>query len=419
MAYWFHRNNLKATAVVNFDIKLFANDSVALQICSETRQARSRLLDILTDPNHDVSALEAALNNYLSYLHGFISAIDEKGGESRLRYAVRFRWTQTLLGNTPLTQQDSIFELVSICQDYAIWLMKHAAMMAGKDEINMDEAKEVHKCLRKAAGVFTTMQDKYIGQLFQKEVGSDLDSQVINAYVNQCTAEAQEVTIARAIELKHAPSLISALANETSRMYSTAAGSVSMLNPHKAGKWQKYFELKSIFYQAYAYCYAGENLLAQEKCGDAVRALQESLKCYENARKLCVDYANTKGPGISARPDSHLFFRSLGPVIKRTLDKCERENGFIFHQKVPNDPVQLEMKSTFGLVSPEEFALPPANPQWTPLAYAAFNPPVVNHNDPANSKAATKAEGDLPPVKEVNIHQTTKDPQNKSGCILQ
>ena len=34
---------------------------------------------------------------------------------------------------------------------------------------------------------------------------------IFPAYLNQCTAEAQEVTIARAIELKHNASLISSL----------------------------------------------------------------------------------------------------------------------------------------------------------------------------------------------------------------
>ena len=41
---------------------------------------------------------------------------------------------------------------------------------------------------------------------------------------------AQEVTIARAIELKHNPGLISALANETTKMYTTAADSLGTLD---------------------------------------------------------------------------------------------------------------------------------------------------------------------------------------------
>lgn len=57
----------------------------------------------------------------------------------------------------------------------------------------MDEAKEVHSMLRRAAGVFTFVQTEFLPQLSNPPpLGSDLDPRVINAYVNQCTAEAQE-----------------------------------------------------------------------------------------------------------------------------------------------------------------------------------------------------------------------------------
>lgn len=49
--------------------------------------------------------------------------------------------------------------------------------------------------------------------------GNDFNMNMIKAYMNQCIAEAQEVTIARAIELKHAAGLISKLATETARIY--------------------------------------------------------------------------------------------------------------------------------------------------------------------------------------------------------
>ena len=61
-------------------------------------------------------------------------------------------------------------------------------------------------------GLIKFVQDTLIPQLVEKVAfGSDLDIRVISAYINQCTAEAQEVTIARAIELKHNPSLIASL----------------------------------------------------------------------------------------------------------------------------------------------------------------------------------------------------------------
>ena len=41
-------------------------------------------------------------------------------------------------------------------------------------------------------------------------------------------------------------------------------------------------------------------------------------------------------------------------MLDRTLEKCERENGFIYHQKVPYDPVDLPLNAaTHGLVAPE------------------------------------------------------------------
>lgn len=66
------------------------------------RQSRNRLLDLLSDPNNDTTLLSNAFEKYLSFLHALIVAPDEKGGESKLRYSARFRWTQSLLGNTPL-----------------------------------------------------------------------------------------------------------------------------------------------------------------------------------------------------------------------------------------------------------------------------------------------------------------------------
>ncbi len=60
------------------------------------------------------------------------------------------------------------------------------------------------------------------------------------------------MTIARAITLKHNPSLISALANETAKMYTTAADSLGGgLDQKVFGHWRVYFMLKSKFYLAY------------------------------------------------------------------------------------------------------------------------------------------------------------------------
>jgi hypothetical protein len=56
--------------------------------------------------------------------------------------------------------------------------------------------------------------------------------------------------MARAIELKHNPSLISSLANETFKLFSDAAKTLDSLGD-VASQWNKYLRLKAAVYQAY------------------------------------------------------------------------------------------------------------------------------------------------------------------------
>ena len=46
---------------------------------------------------------------------------------------------------------------------------------------------------------------------------------------------------------------------------------------------------------------------------------------------------------------------------------------FSYHQKVPIDVPQLELKATYGLVSPEEYNGCTMSPLWTVDVYDKFN----------------------------------------------
>ncbi|CAH1791874.1 unnamed protein product [Owenia fusiformis] len=421
MAHWFHRNPLKATAPASFDLRLVATNAASQKICSEARQARQRLLEVISDPNNEVATLETAVNNYLALLHGFmVSLDDDKSGDSKMRMIFKFKWTNTLCGNMPQEQQDTVFELICMGLNIALWYTKHAAKIAGKEEPAMEEAKEVHKCLRKAAGIFQNIQDSQVGRLVeQPEKGTDMDSRVLNAYIHQSTAEAQEVTLARAIELKHSSSLVSALAYETSKMFINSDDSLASLEEKDVGKWRKYLQLKSSFYHAYAYSYHGETLLAEDKCGEAIRCLQESVKYFDKATTLSKDYSSTKGPGTTCKPQEHAFYKNLGTHLKRTLEKCERENGFIYHQKVPPEAPELELKATYGLVKPEEFEIPAPSPLWSKAVYGAFDITKNTQPDDKKKNDDKKKDGEeLPPVKEADIPQSNKDPKTFSGCSI-
>lgn len=161
---------------------------------------------------------------------------------------------------------------------------------------------------------------------------------------------------------------------------------------------------------AYAYCYHGQTLLASDKCGEAIRSLQEAEKCYSQAEALCKEYRQTKGPGSTAKPSEQLFFIKLGGLIKNTLEKCQRENGFIYFHKVPAEAPQLELKASYGLAEPIVFEFPALSEQCTPETYNTFDLTKGAKDEKAKAK---QQDVEVKPVKEPDLK-----PQNDTGCVL-
>ncbi|CAL1548579.1 unnamed protein product [Lymnaea stagnalis] len=424
MAYWFHRNPLKATAPVNYELHGVSTNDATRKIFSDLRMSRTKLLELLTDPGQARDVVDKAHAEYLGLLQGMCTPIDPSEPENKLRKLIKYKWSNTLLGNIPVEYTDTAFEYFSMLFNVALWFTKHAAKIAAKEDPDMEEAKEIHKCLRTAAGIFKFCKDDLRSKLFDapSEGAHDTDTRVLDAYIHQCTAEAQEITLARAIEMKHNVNLISALAYETAEMYQKGDDALASLDQKDVGKWRKYFQLKNKFYMACAHSYHGENLLNQDKCGEAIRGLRESVDLYGKAELLCKDYATAKGVGTTAKPQNHLFFRKLGAVIKRTLDKCERENGLIYHQKIAPDAPLLELKATYGLVSPEDYKPPALSQLWSLDVYKKYATPAAAAKPPPEKvKSSGKDEqpaAPLPSVKEKEVPMSDKDPKNNSGCVV-
>lgn len=59
--------------------------------------------------------------------------------------------------------------------------------------VSMDEAKLVHRSLRRGAGLLKYAQEEWVNKLIESPAPmSDSDPRVHTAYLNQATAEAQE-----------------------------------------------------------------------------------------------------------------------------------------------------------------------------------------------------------------------------------
>jgi hypothetical protein len=74
-----------------------------------------------------------AYTSYVALLQGLLQATDERGGESKLRFFFKFRWTNSLQPDIPMEQQDALYDLIHVSITLALWYMKHAAYLASKE----------------------------------------------------------------------------------------------------------------------------------------------------------------------------------------------------------------------------------------------------------------------------------------------
>ncbi|CAB3398203.1 unnamed protein product [Caenorhabditis bovis] len=423
MSHWFHRNPIKPTEFVKFELKGVLTTDKCSKICGELRLLRDRLLSHFKSASNDLTEVQSDFFTYLRLFAGFLVEIESPGADvsggkmnSKLIPVLRFKWGNSMLVNDPTEISDCWFEALSMIQCMAIWLTKHAAFIAGKDEVREFEAKECLQCLKQAAGMFQYVKDESTRISGANELqGSDFDPKVMEAYILMATAECQEIVIARAIEMKHNDTLISSLAANTSDIFSKAEQSISSLPEEIFSRWRKYLQLKHHFYLAYAYAFLGQAQLAEDKCGEAVRACKQGIAEYEVAKDFAEMYSKAPGPGMRIKPEKHLFFRQIEPLLRRHLEKAERENGFIYHQKVPDECPQLDTNVSYGIAKPESFTYPPAAEIWNPAVYSAFDISKAKMPDFSKMK---KSSSKLDPVKEEKIYQTEKDPNNSSGCVI-
>lgn len=141
--------------------------------------------------------------------------------------------------------------------------------MGSHGSITVDEAKEVHRSLKLATGMFLHIKEQLLPKLpATPEKGTDFDTRVVEAYAAQSQAEAQEgcchcmsagchipcihvVTLGRALELGHKPTVVSALSGETAQQFTVAGEALKTLDPAQFGKWAHYLALKASFYESY------------------------------------------------------------------------------------------------------------------------------------------------------------------------
>ena len=92
-----------------------------------------------------------------------------------------------------------------------------------------------------------------------------MTDQVVQGYTQLALADAQSITVLRAIQKGNAPSLVAALAHDTANMYQAAAQAFKQVaSTSKLGSKQgRYAEWKLLVFQGYMYAFTGTVICAK------------------------------------------------------------------------------------------------------------------------------------------------------------
>jgi len=425
--YWFHRNAFKFTNQLEFQAPELCNEGECAKLLADLKMSRMDLVQSMYDYGVKRESLRQKYDRYFELLQGLYSSplggdvvkkvtdanklgpigatdgnkslmdkLNDKVGVLKvnahkqcsvsLRHVFPFRWTDSLsikpFTDPSLDRVDAGNDLIGLTINFGIALMKRASMLSAKESNDMNDAKEIHTCLKQASGVFEFTRDNLTHLLLQPVSNeatpyTDVDTRVLSCYALQCKAETLEVTIARGIALEHKENLIASLSNDAQILYQEAYDSLkNTYDDNKIDtplKWMKYFELKQKFYFAMSRAYWGLSLLEdQEKSGEAIAHLKQAKESLANTTKLGKSYVKAVGAGTVAKPHEHPFFNKVHTKVDQVLEKCERENNMLYYQKVPEHPTPPTFKDMKKLADPEEFKLPEMSKIFTPRLYESF-----------------------------------------------
>lgn len=197
---------------------------------------------------------------------------------SPLRHLVSFTWNDVLL--TPGSSNavsDVLFEVASVLIATATWLATTCATLC-KSDAKPHESVQAYGLLRQAAGLFSAAETTVL-PLLGASASADCHLGVVAGMTLHCLAEAQGITVLRAVKKGNQPGLIAGLAADTAQLYRCDDDPVCVLrrcvyhmhmhrDSHKAlaacgyahppsSALLLYLQYQAQCFEAYQHCYAG------------------------------------------------------------------------------------------------------------------------------------------------------------------
>ncbi|CAL8462981.1 g2515 [Coccomyxa elongata] len=281
-------------------------------------------------------------------------------GDSKLRRSIAFTWKDVMV-SSPVgesTARDAIFELASVLEAVALWKMARAATLCADARFGIggEAVSKAYKLLRAAAGLLEFVRDHCATFLINAVASPDCNVQTAQAYALLCIAEAQSLTVLRAIQKGNAPSLIASLAVDAAAAFESAAGTASGVAATKAdSKFKLYADYQAAVHRAYGQCFAGVEQLTAQQAGAALRHLGDARDLVAAAQAASKAY--DRADPVSSAVDHEYADLELKDAIEKPYARAKRDNDSVYFQHVP-PAHSLAAIEPRRLVTPTPYALP-------------------------------------------------------------
>eukprot|EP00039_Didymoeca_costata_P025467 m.13464 g.13464 ORF g.13464 m.13464 type:complete len:446 (-) comp4860_c0_seq1:83-1420(-) len=439
---WWYHSLLKPTANVNFSSGRLAKGAVnkeAREVLRELTRARIALLDKLNVPSSPQETIVRACDEYIELAQGLLApaptsnnttsaptqypventtqstnpvpatSVDAGSGDVSLRkrYTTLFKWRDSVSKEVK-DYTDVQADIVCMLIDVGLWHCLHAATLGTDKASREDEetSKKIYHCYRGAASYFENIHRDQLSKL-SFEPNTDFDERIIKAMAIQCLAEAQEVTTDRARRKGYKPHLIAGLARDEYDRFNEALTLVNTMDRSYVAVIRSYLQFKAQYYAAYSYCYQGKHLFDEEKVGSAIKAFRQANQALNACQLRAEEFQKSlaKSGGSSAKNEEG--FVELAKEIKRSLEKAEHENGFIYHQKVPIE--DEPMVAPHALVECPVYQTPQISSLWNEAKFDCQKIPLKGQD-----KASDIASSDGEKIKTGKNHVTGKQDE----CVI-
>lgn len=382
-----------------------ANRAGALSYLQSLSATRRQLLELLARPNSDADGdIASSLSQYVGLLLGLINTngalSGQIAGDHCARRSVPFQWRDVLLQIAGNGMPDAVYELGSVLVAAAAWRQQRAAALCSgsSDGMPPETAISAYKLLQGAAGMYEFVQGTCAPLLAGVCPPPDMHPLGLKAARCIALADAQAITVLRAIQKGNAPSLVSGLAADTSQLYAEGATAVQQASQGMpAPKAALYAQWKAAAFSAYLHAFAGQLLLEQSQAGKGGRCCQESQQQMATAARSAAEFdrAVPRSTAITHQPfDAEMQSRVMG-----ISNKVERERSTIYYQHVATEMPELPPTKRIAVAAAWSLPLPASE-----VAEGAASCFEVNRVQKAQAEAREAAahpvEALLPPASE-------------------